>query len=92
MLHCLDSKYIFRLLIAILLASFTYSFMKPAVFQAMERDFVRNASPGSKELFTPGIKAEQAHAVHGSRRCSSSSMFHGMQRQLPIILFEYEDE
>lgn len=91
MLHCLDNKYVFRLLIDILLTSFAYSFMTPAVFQTMERDFVRNVSPGSKELFTQGVKTEQAHALHGSIRCSSS-MFHGMQRQLPVILFEYENE
>lgn len=92
MLHCLDNKCVFRLLIDILLTSFVYSFMRPAVFQTMERDFVRNVSPGSKELFTPGIKTEQGHALHGSIRCSGSNVFHGMQRQLPVILFKYENE
>lgn len=92
MLHCLDNKYVSRLLIDILLSSFGYSFMKPAVFQTMERDFVTNVSPGSKQLFTQGIKSEQTYALHGGIRFSSSSMFHGMQRQLPIILFEYENE
>lgn len=92
MLYCLDNNCIFRLLIDILLAFFAYSVMKPAVFQTMERDFVRNVGHGSKELFTQVIKTEQAHALHGSIRCSSSSVFHGMQRQLPIILFEYDSE
>lgn len=59
-MHCLDNKYVFRLLIDILLTSFAYNFMQPAVFQTMERYFVRNVSPGSKQLFTQGIKTELA--------------------------------
>lgn len=75
MSHCLDNKYVLSLLIDILLTSLAYSFMKPAGFQTMERGFLRNVSPGSKELFAQGRKAEQTHALHGSATLSSGSAF-----------------
>lgn len=74
-LHCLDNKYILSLLIDTLLTSLAYSFMKPAGFQTIERDFLRKVSPGSKELFTQERKTEQTHVLHGSVRFVSSSVF-----------------
>lgn len=76
MLHRLDNKYDLNLLIDTLLTSLAYSFMKPAVFQTMERDFLRNVSTGSRELFTWGRKTrEQACTLHGSVRFIGGTAF-----------------
>lgn len=73
-LHCLDNKYIWSLPTDILLTSFAHSFRQPAGLGTMERDFLRNGSPGSKEVFTEGRKTERPPALHGSLRFISGSM------------------
>lgn len=92
MLHRLDNKYNLNLLIDTLLTSLAYSFMEPAVFQTMERDFLRNVSAGSRVIYMREENEGAGPYAAWKRKVHRRHCVRGMQRQLPIILFEYENE